>query len=385
MSSIIRLDILTLPLANEYVEFQNAITPNMRETFVGLRTQFGQSTIGSNGTAEDKLNFTLGALTGALVADYNAASSFTILLNTNVPAGDLPFITIESNIYNYFTQAKWVDSGSNFTATFTNVPTVQPITIDSFVFVEVNPGVPCEQVNAVVTTSEQVDGYSFSPTGTFLPVTTNPFTVPTLNRATSYFLYVQKGCSGGSTAPTILTNSLSNATSTTVTSGGNSLTDGGDSITARGVELSLVSDFSTIAQTKLDGTGGTNAFSVDFTGLTPNQIYYTRAFATNSVGTGYGSVVQSNPVEFQITDAYLASESQACAVSSWDGTCYMVNNTFDLDDIVYINQGLTIVYPGQSTSNPATTVFYSVNKDGVKLSLQIDSNGQIIDYPVLCP
>ena len=108
MSSIIRLDILTLPLANEYVEFQNAITPNMRETFVGLRTQFGQSTIGSNGTAEDKLNFTLGALTGALVADYNAASSFTILLNTNVPAGDLPFITIESNIYNYFTQAKWV-------------------------------------------------------------------------------------------------------------------------------------------------------------------------------------------------------------------------------------------------------------------------------------
>ena len=194
MSSTIRLDILTLPSVNDYVEFQSGEPqPGMRETFVTTRTQFGQCTIGSwaGGTLDDKLNNQLGNLVGALIADYS--TNLTILLNLNVPPGDFPYITIESDIDNFFTSAKWVDFGSNWSVTFTNVPTVQPITIDSFVFVEANPGVPCTQVNASVTTSEQADSYGFSPTGTFFPVTTNPFTVPTLNRASSYSLYVKKG------------------------------------------------------------------------------------------------------------------------------------------------------------------------------------------------
>jgi hypothetical protein len=201
MSSIIRLDILTLPSINDYVEFQSGETPGMRETFVTTRTQFGQCNIGSwaGGTLDDKLNSQLGALVGALQADYS--TNLEVRLDLNVPPGVLPHITVKSNIYNYFTEDKWVDNGSNWQVAFTNVPTVQPITVDSFVFVEANPGVPCTQVNAIVTASEQPDSYGFSPTGTFFPVTTNPFTVPTLNRATSYFLYVKKGCSGASTAP----------------------------------------------------------------------------------------------------------------------------------------------------------------------------------------
>jgi hypothetical protein len=215
MPSTIRLDILTLPSINDYVEFQSGQTPNMRETFATLRTQFGQSTIGNYGTLDDKLNFTLGALVGSLVVDYNSSGHFVIFLNTNVPAGELPFITVESTIYNYFTQAKWVDSGSNFTATFTNEQLPAVITVDSFVFAEANPGVPCTQVNATVTSSEQVDSYGFSPTGTFFPVTTNPFTVPTLNRVSSYFLYVKK-LSQTSTARLISTPSF--LVSTDVTS-----------------------------------------------------------------------------------------------------------------------------------------------------------------------
>jgi hypothetical protein len=386
MSSIIRLDILTLPSINDYVEFQSGETPGMRETFVTTRTQFGQCNIGSwaGGTLDDKLNSQLGALVGALQADYS--TNLEVRLDLNVPPGVLPHITVKSNIYNYFTEDKWVDNGSNWQVAFTNVPTVQPITVDSFVFVEANPGVPCTQVNAIVTASEQPDSYGFSPTGTFFPVTTNPFTVPTLNRATSYFLYVKKGCSGASTAPTIQTNSLSNATSTSVTSGGNSITDGGDSVTSKGVELSYVSDFSTIFQTQLDGTGGTAGFSVGFTGLTPGVTFYTRAFATNSVGTGYGSIVQDLPRPNLITSTYLASESQACAVTSWDTNCFTLDNEWDLDGYVYLNSGLTQVFAGQSTSNPATTVYYSVKQyNGTKLAVQIDSNGQLIDYPALCP
>ena len=193
MSSKLRLDILTLPSSGNYIEFQSGVSPGMRETFVPLRTQVGQSTIITNNqTAVENKTQTLYALLSSLTADYNSTSSFAIIVNTNVTPGDPYYLTIESDIDDYFTSAKWIDIGSNFTATFTNVPTVQPITVDSFVFVEANPGVPCTQVNAIVTASEQPDSYGFSPTGTFFPVTTNPFTVPTLNRASSYFLYVRK-------------------------------------------------------------------------------------------------------------------------------------------------------------------------------------------------
>jgi len=151
MSSIIRLDILTLPSSGNYVEFQSGETPGMKETFVPLRTVFGQCTIGNwpGGTLQDKLNNQLGGLVGSLQADYS--TNLEVRLDLNVPPGVLPHITVESNIYNYFTSAKWIDIGSNFTATFTNVPTVEPITVDSIVFSEAS--IPCTSVNTVITTS----------------------------------------------------------------------------------------------------------------------------------------------------------------------------------------------------------------------------------------
>ena len=386
MSSKITLEIISYPDVGDFVEFQYGEQNTYKETFVNTRTQFGQSSISYVGDLNDKLWFTMGALLEAFTSDYNSTGQFTSLLDYITNPLAPPLLHITSDIDNFFTSEKFNDVGSNFTINLTNVPTVQPITVDSFVFVEANPGVPCTQVNAIVTASEQPDSYGFSPTGTFFPVTTNPFTVPTLNRATSYFLYVKKGCSGASTAPTIQTNSLSNASSTSVTSGGNSITDGGDSVTSKGVELSYVSDFSTIFQTQLDGTGGTAGFSVGFTGLTPGVTFYTRAFATNSIGTGYGSVVQDLPRPNLITSTYLSSESFACNVTNWDNNCFTLANEWDLDGYVYLNSGLTQVFAGQSTSNPATTVYYSVKQyNGTKLAVQIDSNGQLIDYPVLCP
>tara|TARA_R110000803_G_scaffold134153_1_gene201223 strand:- start:147 stop:497 length:351 start_codon:yes stop_codon:yes gene_type:complete len=93
------------------------------------------------------------------------------------------------------------------------------------------------------------------------------------------------------------------------------------------------------------------------------------------------------PTAFGITTSTLSSEANACNVTSWDGVCYTVNNTFDLDDYVYINPGFTQIFPGQSTANPSTTVYYSINigPGQASIAVQIDSNGQLIDYPVLCP
>ena len=47
----------------------------------------------------------------------------------------------------------------------------------------------------------------------------------------------------------------------------------------------------TTADTKDTAEGTTGAFTTSITGLTPNTLYHVRAFATNSVGTSYGSDV----------------------------------------------------------------------------------------------
>ncbi|MFM8513541.1 MAG: FISUMP domain-containing protein, partial [Bacteroidota bacterium] len=96
--------------------------------------------------------------------------------------------------------------------------------------------------------------------------------------------------SGGSSAslPTATTTSATSITSTGATTGGNVTADGGASVTARGVAYGTVQNPSTANSTTSDGTG-TGAFTSTLSGLTASTLYYVRAYATNSVGTGYGS------------------------------------------------------------------------------------------------
>jgi len=98
-------------------------------------------------------------------------------------------------------------------------------------------------------------------------------------------------------APSLLTNVLTNITATTATSGGRIYYDGGREITAKGVCWNT-SDYPTIADFKTnDGTGPAN-FTSPITGLTPGRAYFLRAYATNSVGTSYGNrIVFNTPLE----------------------------------------------------------------------------------------
>lgn len=88
--------------------------------------------------------------------------------------------------------------------------------------------------------------------------------------------------------PTITTTAVTNVTTTSALSGGNITSDGGSAITARGVCWSTnpnptINDFYTI-----DGIG-TGAFISNITDLSSNTTYYVRAYATNGLGTAYGT------------------------------------------------------------------------------------------------
>jgi len=87
---------------------------------------------------------------------------------------------------------------------------------------------------------------------------------------------------------TITTTAASAITSTTATSGGNVTADGGATVTARGVCWNT-SGNPTITDSKTSDGSGTGSFTSNLTNLISGTTYYIRAYATNSVGTGYGN------------------------------------------------------------------------------------------------
>ncbi len=91
--------------------------------------------------------------------------------------------------------------------------------------------------------------------------------------------------------PTLTTSAISNIALSSANCGGNISYDGGIPIIARGVCWSTTPNPTVSLSTKtLDGVS-IGSFTSIITGLTPGNIYYARAYATNSVGTAYGNEI----------------------------------------------------------------------------------------------
>lgn len=95
--------------------------------------------------------------------------------------------------------------------------------------------------------------------------------------------------------PVLTTSAVITITETTATGGGNITLDGGSAVTARGVCWSTTAVPTIVNSKTTDGTG-TGGFTSALTGLTAGTIYIVRAYATNSAGTAYGSVVSFSTV-----------------------------------------------------------------------------------------
>jgi hypothetical protein len=88
---------------------------------------------------------------------------------------------------------------------------------------------------------------------------------------------------------TITTDTITGIGQTFAFGGGNVTNQGGDTVTARGVCWSTTPlPTIDIANRTVNGSGA-GSFTSDITGLQPNTQYYVRAYASNSVGTAYGS------------------------------------------------------------------------------------------------
>jgi len=152
------------------------------------------------------------------------------------------------------------------------------------------------------------------------------------------------------------TNSTAAATSITGTSavtGGNFATDGGSPITQRGVCYATTSA-PTIANSKvIDPSLGVGSFVSNLTGLAGGTVYYVRSYATNSVGTTYGTQISFTTLVTQPTLVTVAASSIAGSTAtsgasmSWTGGGY--SN--------YQNYGVAY----STVSNSATPTFVATN------------------------
>ena len=89
----------------------------------------------------------------------------------------------------------------------------------------------------------------------------------------------------------IVSTSATTATSTTISSGGNITSDGGYNITARGVCYSTTNSNPTVKDSYTTSGTGVGSFSTVITNVKVSTTYYVCAYATNSIGTGYGNVI----------------------------------------------------------------------------------------------
>ena len=98
-----------------------------------------------------------------------------------------------------------------------------------------------------------------------------------------------------STIPRLSTDSVSGITHNSAQSGGKISSNGGAEITAKGLCWSTSPNPTLANAFSIEGTGSGN-FSGSISGLLIGTFYYVRAYATNNIGTAYGTQVSFSTI-----------------------------------------------------------------------------------------
>lgn len=120
-------------------------------------------------------------------------------------------------------------------------------------------------------------------------------------------------------APSVTTNTETALTQTSFTANGDITNTGGANATVRGFCWFVgTSGDPTIANNVVNQSGSfsTGAYSLGFSGLSPNTSYRVRAYATNSAGTGYGTTITVTTLPNQPPTVVLNSPANEAEVGS---------------------------------------------------------------------
>tara|TARA_Y100000592_G_scaffold8605_1_gene12036 strand:+ start:795 stop:1427 length:633 start_codon:yes stop_codon:yes gene_type:complete len=180
------------------------------------------------------------------------------------------------------------------------------------------------------------------------------------------------------TAPGIVSNLASSISSNGMTMNGNMTGTGGATITDKGFVYSSGDSTPTIGEfgvTKLSQHPGTfnttGSYSRAVTSLSSNTTYYYRAFATNSVGTSYGSTITQQTQTSYVT-RYTNGPHQKSFFACFQtmNTIIRFTGTFGNGTRIYDNNLNVITNAGWYAGPPASSSgatgagYYYVNSSG---------------------
>lgn len=302
----------------------------------GIITNSGAANIISRGVCISKTN-TIPTITDTKTNEGTGIGQYTSSI-TNLAPNTVYYIRA------YATNSLGIAYGDvkYFTTTSATIPIVSSTTAASFItqISAISGGNVTSESGAAVTSR----GVCWSNVTTS-PTITNPKTIDgngigtftssltTLTPNTTYYVRAYATNSVGTAYGSVLsfttlaatvpsgisTTTLSSITQTTASSGGSVSNDGGASITSRGVCWSNTTTSPTITNTKTTDGTGIGTFPSSLTGLLPGTTYYVRAYATNSIGTVYGTArsftTASATIPSGITTTSISSITQVTASS----------------------------------------------------------------------
>lgn len=175
------------------------------------------------------------------------------------------------------------------------------------------------------------------------------------SRGYSVRLVYNVGSGSGSTAaPTVTTTCpATNVSHFSATCAGEVVSDGGSPVTERGICWSS-DHIPTIADNHVAATeSGTGVFTCNLTGLTANTIYYFRAYATNGIGTSYGSECTFTTTGVTIDKLFSVGSGTKVEFSS--GNLYYNGSNWGFESTPqegqYVNGGYINVFNWGATGN----------------------------------
>lgn len=222
--------------------------------------------------------------------------------------------------------------------------------------------------NTKVTSGSGTGSYTCNLSGLQPNTTYYVRAYATNSKGTAYGTQVTFTTTESISIPTVTTTIVSSIRFNYAMTGGNVTSDGGATVTERGVVYSTSKNPTTASATKVASGSGTGVFTTPLEYLSPNTTYYVRAYATNSVGTAYGTELTFT-TEKQVVLATLttASVSQVTTNSAFVEANVTNDGGGDITERGFVfgtEQNPTIASAAKIASGTGTGTF-SVTLDGL--------------------
>jgi len=194
----------------------------------------------------------------------------------------------------------WYKNNKYFTATYAGLtltesdpittafyaPTLSPIMYNDVVFANVEFSEYIQLQDDIRTTRGYIKTYDNNG----LPILLYPVSMKYENLSKELTIKGEEKFTS-TFVPTIETVAITDISSKEASSGGTILSNGYLSITAKGIVWGTSPNPTIALSTKTSQGTGDASFTSRLTLLTPNTLYYVRAYATNANGTGYGTQI----------------------------------------------------------------------------------------------